>query len=357
MTTKTASLGPSNAKRQSSSTWGLRVLGIVILALIIWRVVTVGMAEQYPASFWISQLINGLVLGGVYALVALGYTLIYGILFMINFAHGEVMMIGGVAGFFALQAATKFGWMEGPAAVVVMGLLFVMAIGMLGSVLTGVTLERLAYRPLRHAPRLVPLISAIGASLFIQYSVLLIFGVAPLSYRKPDLISGGLRIGDVFIPTTGMIIFFTSIVLMVTLYLIIQKTRLGTAMRAVAEDKDTSALMGIDVNQVIVFTFILSAALAGAAGVMLGFHNTVMKFNSGFIPGMKAFTAAVLGGIGNIPGAMLGSLVLGIIEAVGPSALGIPTQYKDIIAFSVLVLILVFRPTGLMGEVLSDKKA
>jgi len=139
MTTNTAALGPSNAKRQSSSTWGLRILGIVILALIIWRVVTVGMEEQYPLSFWISQLLNGLVLGGVYALVALGYTLIYGILFMINFAHGEVMMIGGVAGFFALQAATKFGWMEGPAAVVVMGLLFVMAIGMLGSILTGVT--------------------------------------------------------------------------------------------------------------------------------------------------------------------------------------------------------------------------
>ena len=154
MTTKTAALGTHNAKQRTSSKWGLRLLGIAIIALLIYRVVTVGMAEQYPASFWVSQLINGLVLGGVYALVALGYTLIYGILFMINFAHGEVMMIGGVAGFFALQIANRFGWMEGSAAVVVMALLFVMAIGMLGSVLTGVTLERLAYRPLRRAPRL-----------------------------------------------------------------------------------------------------------------------------------------------------------------------------------------------------------
>jgi len=357
MTTKSATRGRGRANKSMASTWGLRLLGIAIISLIVWRVITVGMAEQYPTSFWISQIINGLVLGGVYALVALGYTLIYGILFMINFAHGEVMMIGGVTGFFALQVATRFGWMEGSAIIVIFGLLFVLAMGMTGSVLTGVALERLAYRPLRRAPRLVPLISAIGASLFLQYSVLLIFGVSPLSYRKPDLIAGGTRIGDVFISTTGAIIFVTSIILMVGLYIIIQRTRLGKAMRAVAEDKDTSALMGIDVNQVIVFTFIISSALAGAAGVMLGFHNTVVKFNSGFIPGLKAFTAAVLGGIGNIPGAMLGSLVLGLIEAIGPSALGIPTQYKDIIAFSVLVLILIFRPSGLLGEVLSGKKA
>ncbi len=316
-----------------------------------------GIAEGYPTSFWISQAINGLVLGGVYALVALGYTLVYGILFMINFAHGEVMMLGGLTGFFALQFAASRGWMEGPTAIVVAALLFIMAAGMVGSVLTGVALERLAYRPLRRAPRLVPLISAIGASLFLQYSVLLIFGVSPHSYRKPDLIAGGMRMGDVFIPYTGAIIFLVSIVLMLGLYLIIQRTKLGRAMRAVAEDKDTAALMGVDVDAVIVATFILGSALAGAGGVMLGFHNTVVKFNSGFIPGLKAFTAAVLGGIGNIPGAMFGALILGLIEAIGPSALGIPTEYKDIIAFTVLVLILIFRPSGLFGEVLSEKKA
>ena len=335
----------------------IRAFGAAILLLVFWRVITVGLAEGYPISFWISQALNGLVLGGVYALVALGYTLVYGILFMINFAHGEVMMVGGIAGFFALQFVQARGWMEGPWLLVVVALLAIMIFGMAASVLTGVTLERLAYRPLRQAPRLVPLISAIGASLFLQYSVLLIFGVSPHSYRKPALISGGLRLGDVFISYTGAIIFFTSILLMLALYFIIQRTKLGRAMRAVAEDRSTASLMGVDVNAVIVVTFVLGSALAGAAGVMLGFHNTVVKFNSGFIPGLKAFTAAVLGGIGNIPGAMFGALVLGLIEAMGPSALGIPTEYKDVIAFTLLVLILIFRPSGLFGEVLSEKKA
>lgn len=342
---------------QAATKYATRVFGIAVLILVIWRVVTVGLAEGYPTSFWISQALNGLVLGGVYALVALGYTLVYGILFMINFAHGEVMMLGGIAGFFALQFAQARGWMEGSALVVVGALLLILAIGMIVSVLVGIALERVAYRPLRQAPRLVPLISAIGASLFLQYSVLLIFGVSPHSYRKPALISGGLRLGDVFIPYTGAIIFFTSILMMLALYFIIQRTKLGRAMRAVAEDRSTAALMGVNVDAVIVATFVLGSALAGAAGVMLGFHNTVVKFNSGFIPGLKAFTAAVLGGIGNIPGAMFGALVLGLIEAIGPSALGIPTEYKDIIAFSVLVLILIFRPSGLFGEVLSEKKA
>jgi len=346
------------SRRRDNSRYWIWLMGAVILVLVAWRVITVGQAENYPASFWATQVINGLVLGGVYALVALGYTLIYGILFMINFAHGEVMMLGGVTGFFALQFAAYLGWISGPPILVVIALLLIMGAGMLGSVFTGVALERLAYRPLRRAPRLVPLISAIGASLFLQYSVLLIFGVSPLSYRKPELIAGTFNIGDAIrVPYTGAIIFFTSVVLMIGLYLIIQRTKLGRAMRAVAEDKDTAALMGVDVDRVIVATFILSSALAGAAGVMLGFHNTVMKFNSGFIPGLKAFTAAVLGGIGNIPGAMFGALILGLIEAVGPSALGIPTQYKDIIAFSVLVLILIFRPSGIFGEVLSEKKA
>jgi len=344
-------------RQKTTTRWLVRGLGVLILALVAWRVVTVGLAEGYPATFWMSQLINGLVLGGVYALVALGYTLVYGILLMINFAHGDVMMIGGFTGFFALQFFMALGWLQGSAALVALALILIVAAGMFGSVLTGVTLERVAYRPLRGAPRLVPLISAIGASLFLQYSVLLIFGVSPRVYQKPALIEGGFRAGGVFVPYTGLIIFVTSLFLMLMLYLIVQRTKLGRAMRAVAEDKGTAALMGIDVDRVIVFTFILGSALAGAAGVMLGFHNTVVKFNSGFIPGLKAFTAAVLGGIGNIPGAMVGALLLGVIEAIGPSALGIPTEYKDIIAFTVLVLILIFRPSGLLGEVVSEKRA
>ena len=353
----TGSLRGFRSSKQLTSKYLTWAFGLAILTLVIWRIVTVGMEENYPMSFWITQGINGLVLGGVYALVALGYTLVYGILFMINFAHGEVMMIGGVTGFFALQVAVSQGWMSGPTLIVIIALLFVLLMGMVGSTLTGITLERVAYRPLRRAPRLVPLISAIGASLFLQYSVLLIFGVSPHSYRKPALIDGGLRFEGIFIPYTGMIIFFTSIILMLSLYMIIRHTKLGRAMRAVAEDRDTASLMGVDVDRVIVATFILGSALAGAAGVMLGFHNTVVKFNSGFIPGLKAFTAAVLGGIGNIPGAMFGALILGLIESLGPSALGIPTEYKDIIAFTVLVLILIFRPSGIFGEVLSKKKA
>jgi branched-chain amino acid transport system permease protein len=332
-----------------------RAIGLLIVIAILARAVSVSLSENYPLTFWVSQLVNGLVLGGVYALVALGYTLVYGILLMINFAHGEVMMVGGVAGFFGLQIASSLGWLDGSAAA--LGLLFALLAGMGVAALTGVTLERVAYRPLRGAPRLVPLISAIGASLFLQYSVLLIFGVQPMVYQRPALIADGLRAGPVFVPYTGLIIFVTSLLLMGMLVAIVQYTRLGRAMRAVATDKEAAALMGVDVNQIIALTFLLGSALAGAAGVMLGFHNSVIKFNSGFIPGLKAFTAAVLGGIGNIPGAMVGALLLGVAESIGPSALGIPAEYRDIIAFSVLVLVLIFRPAGLLGEVVVEKRA
>jgi branched-chain amino acid transport system permease protein len=285
--------------------------------------------------------------------------MVYGILFMINFAHGEVMMIGGFAGFFTLQLLMSLGWTEGSPYLSAFAILLVIAVGMIVSLLTGVALERIAYRPLRSAPRLVPLISAIGASFFLQYSALRIFGVTPHSFRKPELIAGGWSIGDtgIFVTRTGLFIFVSSILMMVGLFLIVQRSKMGRAMRAVAEDKEIASLMGVDVDRVIAFTFALGSALAGAGGVMFGLHNTVMRFNTGFIPGLKAFTAAVLGGIGNIPGAMLGSLLLGVLEALGPSLLGVPTEYKDVIAFSVLVLVLIFRPMGLMGEVLSEKKA
>lgn len=334
-------------------------LGIVLSLLLIWRIFVVASETDYTIQYWSFQIINGLVLGGVYALVALGYTMVYGILFMINFAHGEVMMMGGFAGFFALQLFTTLGWMEGPAAITGFAIILVIIVGMVASTLTGVALERIAYRPLRAAPRLVPLISAIGASFFLQYSALRLFGVTPHNYRKPELIGGGWSIGEtgIFVTRTGVFIFVISIFMMIGLFLIVQRSKMGRAMRAVAEDKESAALMGIDVDRVIAFTFALGSALAGAGGVMFGFHNTVMRFNTGFIPGLKAFTAAVLGGIGNIPGAMFGSVLLGVLEALGPSALGLPTEYKDVIAFSLLVLVLIFRPTGLLGEVLTEKKA
>jgi branched-chain amino acid transport system permease protein len=334
-------------------------LGILIASLLTWRMVVVARQTSFTTQYWAFQIINGLVLGGVYALVALGYTMVYGILFMINFAHGEVMMMGGFAGFFTLQLFTTLGWTEGSTYLSALAILLVIAVGMIVSVLTGVALERIAYRPLRTAPRLVPLISAIGASFFLQYSALRIFGVTPHNYRKPELIGGGWSIGEtgIFVTRTGVFIFASSILMMIGLYLIVQRSKMGRAMRAVAEDKEIASLMGIDVDRVIAFTFALGSALAGAGGVMFGFHNTVMRFNTGFIPGIKAFTAAVLGGIGNIPGAMFGSLLLGVLEALGPSVLGLPTEYKDVIAFSVLVLVLIFRPMGLMGEVLTEKKA
>ncbi|GAB4146229.1 MAG: high-affinity branched-chain amino acid ABC transporter permease LivH [Candidatus Promineifilaceae bacterium] len=353
---KTGTFGLSRAQQRQM--W-LLALGLVIGIALIWRISIVLQQEAYPLQFWAFQLINGLVLGGVYALVALGYTMVYGILFMINFAHGEVMMVGGFAGYFVMQWTLSRGWLDGSPGVSALALILIMVAGMLASVLVGVLLERVAYRPLRQAPRLVPLISAIGASFFLQYSALLIFGVTPHNYRKPTIIDGGWRIGEtgIFISRSGAFILVASVLFMIGLYLIVRRSRLGRAMRAVAEDKEVAALMGVDVNQIIVVTFILGSALAGAGGVMLGIHNSVMRFNTGFIPGLKAFTAAVLGGIGNIPGAMFGAIVLGLLESLGPSLLGLPNEYKDVIAFSILVLMLIFRPTGLLGEVLSREKA
>jgi branched-chain amino acid transport system permease protein len=337
----------------------LYVFGALVAVLFIWRVTTVLSREAYPFQFWVFQLINGLVLGGVYALVALGYTMVYGILLMINFAHGEVMMIGGFTGFFMLQLVTSWGWTDGGIWSSAASVAVVILAGMIGAVLVGLTLERVAYKPLRQAPRLIPLLSAIGASFFLQYSALLIFGVTPHNYRKPTIIDGGWKIGDtgIYISRSGAFIFILSVILMILLYLIVQRSKLGRAMRAVSEDKEIAALMGVDVDRIIAITFLLGSALAGAGGVMLGFHNTVMRFNTGFVPGLKAFTAAVIGGIGNIPGAMLGALLLGVLEALGPSVLGIPNEYKDVIAFSILVLMLIFRPTGLLGEMLSGEKA
>lgn len=337
-----------------------RFIGLAILLVaLVWRLTDVLSHESYTTQYWILQLINGLILGGLYALVAMGYTLVYGILLMINFAHGEVMMIGGFAGYFALAGFETLGWTNGTPLQSGLSVVMAVLVGMLASLIVGLALERIAYRPLRNAPRLVPLISAVGASFFLQYTVLLIFGVVPRYYQKPAIINSGISVGDsgVYISYTGIFIFFSSIFLMVMLYLIVRKSKMGRAMRSVAESKEVSALMGVNVDKVIVFTFALGSVLAGAAGVMLGLHNTVMRFNSGFFPGIKAFTAAVIGGIGNLPGALLGAFSLGILEALGPSALGLPTEYKDVISFSVLILVLIFRPTGILGEVLSEGKA
>lgn len=343
------------------------VIGVLVVAYFLWRLYAVSAEGIYGADTWARFAISGLILGSVYAVIAIGYTLVYGILFMINFAHGEVMMLGAFAGYFVFEAlgaitvnaAEELSFLN---AYPIISIILAFAAGMLMSMLSGIYLERIAYRPLRHAPRLVPLISAIGASIFLQNAAQLVFSPQRRTYLNPDLLSRnkGWEImisgRPVVLTYTGAFTFVLSILIMVVLYVIVQRTRLGRAMRAVAEDKQTAALMGINVDAVIGQTFAISGAMAGAAGVMWGIHNGIIYHYVGFIPGLKAFTAAVLGGIGNIPGAMLGGLFLGIVEAVGPAVLGLPFQLKDVIAFSILVLVLIFRPSGILGEVLSEEK-
>ncbi|MEA4907437.1 MAG: branched-chain amino acid ABC transporter permease [Chloroflexi bacterium] len=346
------------------------VLGALVLGLIAWRIISVVFIEaRYGADTWTRFAISGLILGGMYALIAIGYTLVYGILLMINFAHGEVMMSGAFGGYFVFEALRS---LKVPTAAdpnlnflnahPVISVIIAFIIGMAVASTTGYFLERIAYRPLRGAPRLVPLISAIGASIFLQNAAQLLFGPARRDYTNPTILTRGtgwsIPIGDsnVIFTYTGVLSIILSIGLMIALFVIVQRTKLGKAMRAVAQDKRTAALMGIDVDDVIGKTFIISGALAGAAGVMWGLHNGLVYYYIGFIPGIKAFTAAVMGGIGNIPGAMIGGLFLGILESVGPAALGIDFQLKDVIAFSILVLVLIFRPSGILGQVLSEEK-
>jgi branched-chain amino acid transport system permease protein len=336
----------------------ISVVGLVVVLAMLARIglVLSDPERAFPLPLWGLQLGNGLILGGVYALIALGYTLVYGILFMINFAHGEVMMFGAYAGFFTLMALNSTGVLE---ANPYLAVAIVFGAGMIVSMLTGITLERIAYRPLRAAPRLVPLITAIGASVFMQEASRLIFGAPIRVYLKPEFLQGVVQVGQtgVNIPRTGIFVILASLFLMIVLYYLVKRTATGRAMRAVATNKEMAALMGVSVDRIIVITFAIGSVLAGAAGVMLGFHNNQISSAMGFVPGIKAFTAAVLGGIGNIPGAMLGGFILGLAEALGPTLLDIPSQYKDVIAFSLLVLVLLFRPQGILGEQVSKDKA
>jgi branched-chain amino acid transport system permease protein len=345
-------------------------IGAIIITVMLWRFYNVIVVDAvYGPDTWVRFGISGLILGGMYALIAIGYTLVYGILFMINFAHGEVMMLGAFAGYFVFEF---FNGMPTPTAAnpnltflnayPIPSIIIAFLAGMVVSATSGYFLEKIAYRPLRAAPRLVPLICAIGASIFLQNAAQLLFGPQRRNYTNPEFLTRGsgwnIPIGEsiVVVTYTGVFSFVLSILLMVGLYLLVQKTKLGRSMRAVAQDKKTAALMGIDVNAVISRTFIISGILAGSAGVMWGLHQGIVYYFIGFVPGIKAFTAAVLGGIGNIPGAMVGGLFLGLIESLGPAALGIDFQLKDVIAFSILVLVLIFRPSGILGEALPEEK-
>lgn len=429
---------------------------IIIIFVVIGGTISSLAVPKYSGEQWLDFFIFGLAQGGIYALIALGYTLVYGILFMINFAHGEVFMSGAFTAFFVAQALASPGEEGAPSmleANPLLALFLIFLVAMVTSTVVAVTLERIAYKPLRNAPRLIPLITAIGASFFLQYSFRGFYGSGVEAYPQVPSLTGDMTIADLLlalavvlvavgvgwvllrwvypalkraflsqpnlawlpfalvalavlvaaylvgpllqgvlvslvnavftlnpetlaaeeISTTaeyGLVlsriqfaVIVSSVVLMGGLYYFVQQTKMGKAMRAVAEDKNVAALMGIDVDRVITITFALGAALAGSAGVLYGLMFRQVHFFMGFFPGLKAFTAAVLGGIGNIPGAMIGGLFLGIFESLGPSlfleGLGIPAPYqlKDAIAFTMLVLVLIFRPTGIMGVDLSKKKA
>ncbi len=338
--------------------WGL---GVAILVVAVVGTVSTLRSGQYSGQDWASFFVFGLAQGGVYALIALGYTLVYGILFMINFAHGEIFMSGPYIGYFVIRALEESGFLqEHP----IWSLLIVLVVAVTVSTVLAILLERVAYRPLRKAPRLVPLITAIGASFFLQYTFRSLFGTRIKVYPEVELLSGSWQVSEGFkILHIHIIVVVAALLMMAGLYAFIQWTQTGKAIRAVAEDKDTAALMGIAVDRIIVTTFVLGAALAGAAGVLYALLFKQITHTTGFLPGLKAFTAAVLGGIGNVPGAMLGGFFLGIFESLGPTLffsgwnIPSPSQLKDVIAFTMLVLILIFRPTGILGEVLTKKKA
>ncbi len=293
------------------------------------------------------QLTNGLAVGGIYALIALGYTMVYGVLKLINFAHSDLFALGAYLGFTLLASHFLTGmgpfWGTLVLALMVMGMI----------ALVGALLDRVAYRPLRESPRLSAVVSALGASIFLQNAIMLVYGARYQVYPRDILPRMALDVLGVQIPLVRVLVLCISLAMMGGLYFFIQKTKVGTAIRAAAIDQGAARLMGIDVNRVILMVFMVGPALGGAAGLLVGLYYGQINFTMGWGYGLKAFTAAILGGIGNIPGAMLGGLLLGVIESLGAAYVSL--AYKDAIAFLVLILILIFRPTGLLGERVAEK--
>jgi len=337
--------------------WGFRIL--IVLMIVLGTFFTIR-AGKYSGEQWIDFFVFGVSQGAIYALIALGYTMVYGILRMINFAHGDIFMTGAFGGYFMAIWLNSTGFIDRNP---ILGLLIPILFAMLLAASIAMLVERVAYRPLRNAPRLVPLIAAIGASFFIEYAFRGFFGPGKYAYPPIRVLEGNWDILGINILKVQVVVAIAAFIMMAILYSIVMYTKMGKAMRAVSESKDNAALMGIDVNRIIVSTFALGAAMAGAAGVLFALVYRQIDFFMGFTPGVKAFTAAVLGGIGNIPGAMVGGLLLGIFESVGPSlfleGLGITRAYqlKDVIAYTMLVMILLFRPQGILGERISKQKA
>jgi len=306
-------------------------------------------------DIFLQQIVNGLVLGSIYALIALGYTMVYGILELINFAHGEVTMVGGMVCIAILQVLL-------PAGSVPVAVALVLGIGgaILVCMLLGLAIERVAYRPLRRAPRLTALITAIGVSIVLQNTAMLIWGKQYVSF--PEVIEiQRYEFAGAHITNLQITIILLALLLMLALLVLVYRTRLGRAMRATAQSPDLAALMGINPNSVIAATFIIGAALAAVAGIMVSAYYGLAHYYMGFLLGLKAFSAAVLGGIGNVAGAMLGGILLGIVESLGAGYIGpltggfLGSNYQDVFAFFVLILVLVFRPSGLLGERVGER--
>ncbi len=298
-------------------------------------------------SEFLQQLINGIAWGSIYALIALGYTMVYGVLRLINFAHGDVYMVGAFAGFYAVR------WLDLGQEPTLFGAVVVFLFAMLVCALLGFIIERGAYKPLRKAPRLTALITAIGISLFLENAGQLIFGADPKFFpqiiTKSDVISSG----GIILTNQQLIVLVVSLCLMASLQLFIKKTKTGKAMRAVSFNRDAASLMGISVDRIISITFMIGSALAAAAGVLVALTNPKIEPLMGIMPGIKAFVAAVLGGIGNIPGAMLGGMIMGIAEVMVVGY--VSSTYRDAIAFAILIIILLFKPSGLMGAFTGEK--
>jgi len=298
-------------------------------------------------AFFFQELVNGITTGALYALVALGFSMVYGVLKLLNFAHGDLYMVGAYIGFFVIR------WFGGAADVdipvpLLLVIMFVLAAGLVGGL--GVAIERFAYRPLRNAPRIAPLITAIGISFFLENSALLLFGAQYRIYNTSDFISlsSGIQIGSVTIDSVQIMVVVLGLLLMVGLRQLVNRTRLGKQMRAVAVDREAAEMLGINVNFTIAATFFIGSALAGVAGVMAGLLFNQVTSTIGFIAGLKAFTASVVGGIGSIPGAMLGGLLIGIAESFITGY--VSSTYTNLLVFGLLIAVMLVRPTGLLGQ-------
>lgn len=301
-------------------------------------------------DYFIQQLINGLTLGGIYALIALGYTMVYGVIQLINFAHGEFFAAGGYVGVIILSYFAGSGYMESHPWLC-LGMSFALTMGYCAFLAMGV--EKIAYLPLRNQSRLAALLSALGMSIFLSNALMLTQGVFDKPYPG-EVFNGGWEFGLVNISYLQVMIVSITIFLLITLNILVFKTKMGMAMRATAQDKTMSALVAIGSNRTISLTFAIGAGLAAAAGIMVGLYYGSVRYDMGFLPGIKAFAAAVLGGIGNITGAMIGGLIIGLVEVFGAGY--ISGQYKDVFAFIILIGVLYFRPTGIMGENVDDTR-